>query len=78
MLNAFRRRRQRLQASHEQRLPRLERRVAHLEELLEGLQDSVHRESVRRDGEATRLSERTAPGAMARALGDDARKRGLR
>jgi len=42
MLNAFRRRRQRLQA------------------------------------EAIRLSQRTAPGAMARALDDDARKRGLR
>jgi hypothetical protein len=55
----------------------LERRISHLEELVEGLQDAVHRDSVRRDEEAARLERRTAPHEMARALSEDARKRGL-
>jgi hypothetical protein len=55
----------------------LERRVAHLERQLEGLQDAVHRESVRRNEEAAQLQRRTAPSEMARSLSEDARKRGL-
>jgi hypothetical protein len=55
----------------------LERRISHLEGLVEGLQDAVHRDSVRRDEEAARLERRTAPDEMARALSEDARKRGL-
>jgi uncharacterized coiled-coil protein SlyX len=77
MLERFRRRQRSLDGSSERRLESLERRVLHLEELLEGLQDAVHRESVRRDEEAARLQRRTAPGEMARALSEDARKRGL-
>jgi uncharacterized coiled-coil protein SlyX len=77
MLERFRRRQRSLDGSSERRIESLERRVLHLEELLEGLQDAVHRESVRRDEEAARLQRRTAPGEMARALSEDARKRGL-
>jgi hypothetical protein len=55
----------------------LERRVSHLEELLEGLQDAVHRDSLRRDEETASLERRTVPSEMARALSEDARKRGL-
>jgi hypothetical protein len=77
MLERFRRRQRSLGPSSEQRLELLERRVWQLEELLEGLQDAVHRESVRRDEETARLQRRTAPGEMARALSQDARKRGV-
>jgi hypothetical protein len=55
----------------------LERRVSHLEELLEGLQDALHRDSMRRDEDTARLQRRTAPQEMARALSEDARRRGL-
>jgi hypothetical protein len=77
MLELLRRRQRSSNGSSERRLELLERRVSHLEELLEGLQDAVHRESVRRDEEAARLQRRTEPREMARALSDDARKRGL-
>jgi uncharacterized coiled-coil protein SlyX len=77
MLERFRRPRRSLDASSERRLESLEERVAHLEGLLEGLQDAVHRESMRRDEEAARLERRTAPREVARALSEDARKRGL-
>jgi hypothetical protein len=77
MLERWRRRSRSLDESSERRLEVVERRVSDLEELVEGLQDAVHRESVRRDEEAARLQRRTAPGEMARALSEDARKRGL-
>jgi len=77
MLELLRRRQRSSNGSSERRLELLERRVSHLEELLEGLQDAVHRDSVRRDEEAARLQRRTEPREMARALSDDARKRGL-
>ena len=63
--------------SSARRIEALEDRVSHLEGLLEGLQDAVHRESIRRNEEAARIQRRTAPHEMARALSDDARKRGL-
>ena len=77
MLKRLRRRQRSLEQSSERRLELLERRVAHLERELEGLQDAVHRESVRRNEEAAQLQRRTAPGEIARALSEDARKRGL-
>jgi uncharacterized coiled-coil protein SlyX len=77
MLDRLLRRQRSPDGSSERRLELLERRVSHLEELVEGLQDAVHRESVRRDEEAARLQRRTEPREMARALSDDARKRGL-
>jgi hypothetical protein len=52
----------------------LEARVSHLEQLVEGLQDSVHRESMRRIGE---LDSQVQPAALGRALSEDARDRGL-
>ena len=60
-----------------QTLHDLELRIGHLEEQLRGLQDSVHRESVRYDGRIAELEARTEPGALAVALSRDARERGL-
>ena len=59
------------------RVAEIERRLAHLESALEGLQDAVHRESVRRNEQTAELRHRIEPGEMARALSDDMRERGL-
>jgi hypothetical protein len=59
------------------RLQALELRVAHLEQLLEGLQDSVHRESERHAKLIAELEARVQPGVMGAALAEDARNRGL-
>jgi hypothetical protein len=59
------------------RLPALEARVAHLEELLEGLQDSVHRESQRQTRKLAQLEAQLEPAALAVALSRNARERGL-
>ncbi len=55
----------------------LETRVAHLERLLEGLQDSVHRESERQDKRISDLEARMEPSALAVELSRNARERGL-
>jgi hypothetical protein len=55
----------------------LEMRVAHLERLVEGLQDSVHRESERHAKLIADLQAQIQPGAMGAALAEDARNRGL-
>jgi TolA-binding protein len=55
----------------------LESRVAHLEQLVEGLQDSVHREAERQAKRIADLETRTQPAALGKALSDDARARGL-
>jgi TolA-binding protein len=55
----------------------LEARVEHLEALLQGLQDSVHREGSRQEKRLTDLEARTQPGALGKALSHDARERGL-
>jgi BMFP domain-containing protein YqiC len=55
----------------------LQERVAHLEQVVEGLQDSVHRESTRLSQRIGELEARIQPAALGRALSDDARKRGL-
>lgn len=52
-------------------------RVAHLEQMLQGLQDSVYRESQRQEKRIADLEARLEPGALASALSDDARRRGL-
>lgn len=59
------------------RLRSLEARVAHLEQLVEGLQDSVHRESERHERLIAEIQAQVEPGAMGAALADDARHRGL-
>ncbi len=59
------------------RVQALEVRVAHLEQQLEGLQDSVHRETERQDKLIAELQTRVQPGAMSAALAEDARQRGL-
>lgn len=58
-------------------LAALEQRIAHLEQLLEGLQDSVHRESERQSKRLTELEARIEPAALGEAMSKDARERGL-
>jgi hypothetical protein len=60
-----------------ERIEGLERRLTHLEEVVEALEDAVHREWVRHDVEDARLERKTEPGRIARALSDDARRRGI-
>jgi hypothetical protein len=55
----------------------LEARITHLEQLVQGLQDSVHRESTRLSKQIDELEARTQPAALGRALSEDARERGL-
>jgi uncharacterized coiled-coil protein SlyX len=55
----------------------LEARVAHLEQQLEGFQDSVHRESARQEKLIAELQAQVRPAAMGAALSKDARERGL-
>jgi TolA-binding protein len=55
----------------------LEARVEHLEQLVQGLQDSVHRESSRHAKRIAELESRVQPAALGKALSDDARTRGL-
>jgi hypothetical protein len=62
---------------HVDRLQALEARVAHLEQLLEGLQDSVHRESERHAKLIAELQTQVQPGAMGAALAKETRNRGL-
>jgi uncharacterized coiled-coil protein SlyX len=55
----------------------LEQRVSHLEAMIEGLQDAVHRESKRTNEQLDDLRRRTEPSELRRALSRDARERGL-
>ena len=55
----------------------LQARVEHLEQLLEALQDSVHRESARHERMIAELEARIQPAALGVALTQDARERGL-
>jgi predicted nucleic acid-binding Zn-ribbon protein len=64
-------------ADHEQRIAALERRLEDLENLLEGLQDSVHRETVRLRKEIQELERNTTPAEIARSLGRHAREHGI-
>jgi len=63
--------------ARDERMDALEARIAHLEGLVEGLQDSVHRESERHAKLITELQGQIQPGAMGAALAEDARSRGL-
>jgi hypothetical protein len=53
------------------------RRLDRLEAMVEGLQDAVHRDAQRQDQRIEDLNQRMQPGQIAKALSDDARKRGL-
>lgn len=55
----------------------LEARITHLEQLLQGLQDSVHHEARRQSKRIADLEARIEPAALSRALTRDARERGL-
>lgn len=55
----------------------LEARVERLEAMLEGLQDGIYRQAVFNDERLDELDRRTDPHQIARALSQDARKRGL-
>ena len=66
-----------LRVSDHPHLIALEERIAHLEKLLEGLQDSVHRESERQGGRIAELETRIQPAALGEAMSKDARERGL-
>jgi hypothetical protein len=55
----------------------LHTRMAHLEQLVEGLQDSVHRESERQGKLIAQLEAQIQPSVMGAALDKDARERGL-
>jgi hypothetical protein len=59
------------------RIGALEQRVEQLEALLEGLQDSIHREAIRQDKAIEALDAKTQAPEMARALGKYSRERGL-
>jgi hypothetical protein len=59
------------------RIESMEARLTHLERLVEGLQDSVHRESERAGKRIAELEARTQPEALVAALSQDARERGL-
>ncbi|HUO72136.1 MAG TPA: hypothetical protein VMU39_15320 [Solirubrobacteraceae bacterium] len=58
-------------------LEALQARIAHLEQLVEALQDSVHRESERYSKRITELEAQIQPAALGVALSKDARERGL-
>jgi vacuolar-type H+-ATPase subunit I/STV1 len=60
-----------------QELRPLEERLQHLEALVEGLQDALHRESMRHDERIAELERKTEPEELAKALSADARRRGL-
>ena len=55
----------------------LQKRVSHLETMVEGLQDAVHREITRTNDQIDQLRKRTEPAELSRALSEDARHRGL-
>ena len=59
-----------------ERIQRLEARVDGLEELIEGLQDALYRETVRLEDRIEALERKTEPVEVARALSAEARKRG--
>jgi hypothetical protein len=50
---------------------------ARLEAALEGLPDAIHRQAVLHDEQIGELDRRTKPHQIARALSQDARKRGV-
>jgi hypothetical protein len=52
-------------------------RVERLESVIEGLQDAIYRQARQHDRDITELRKRIDPAELARALSEDARRRGL-
>jgi hypothetical protein len=65
------------EAGSAEQIKALEERIAHLESVVEGLQDAVHREAVRRGKQIEGLEAKTEPDEITRALSRDARERGI-
>jgi hypothetical protein len=63
--------------AQERRIEALEERIDQLEGLVEGLQDAVHRETVRQGARIGELEKKSEPAEISRALSRDARKRGI-
>jgi len=59
------------------RLEILEKRLEHLEAMVEGLQDAIHRESVRQGREIDELQKKAEPSEIRRALSQHAREHGI-
>jgi predicted component of type VI protein secretion system len=55
----------------------LRERIERLETMVEGLQDALYRQATSHDERFQRIERKTEPEEMARALSDDARRRGL-
>lgn len=64
-------------ATEQDQIRALGSRVSELEDMLQGLQDSVHRESIRVGKRLAGLEAQVQPAALGRALSEDARQRGL-
>jgi hypothetical protein len=64
-------------APPQEQLHALETRIGHLEQLVQGLQDALHRDSSRHSKRLGDLEARTQPAALGKALSEDARARGL-
>jgi uncharacterized coiled-coil protein SlyX len=60
----------------DERLPALEARVAHLEAMVEGFQDSVYRDSIRLNDQLDELRKQLDPAELSRALSREKRERG--
>ena len=65
------------EAAYTEQIKALEARIAHLEAIVEGLQDAFHREAVRRGKQIEGLEAKTEPDEITRALSRDARERGI-
>jgi uncharacterized coiled-coil protein SlyX len=59
------------------RVESLETRVTHLEAMIEGLQDAVHRELTRSNARLDDMERKIEPSELSRRLSKDARERGL-
>ena len=59
------------------RIAALESRLDRLESLVEGLQDAIHRDAVRREREIDNLEQKTAPHRISRSLAEYDRRHGL-
>jgi hypothetical protein len=60
-----------------ERIDALEARIVDLENMVQGLQDSVYREAQRQEKRIADLEARLDPASLAIALSKDARERGL-